>query len=95
VFFLLPQKEIPTLSAVYGISRYGKAKYGNGELFKKMLESLNKKNKNKPNNRKDILIAETAFANQLTLVTHDIDLYSVMTKCGGASCNLYHLLTTE
>ncbi len=47
-------------------------------LFKKMLESLNRRNGNKQNNGLDILIGETAVRNEFCLVTDDADLSEVI-----------------
>lgn len=84
---------LSTESSVFGVGRYGVGKYGGGNLLKKIWENLDKKNKKKKNNSKDALIAETAIINGLILVTHDSDLYSVVTNEFQASAtNLYALL---
>jgi predicted nucleic acid-binding protein len=56
------------------------------------LDKLNQLNKAKSNNIQDALIAETALANDLTLVTEDRDLSQIVTDFGGAACNLRNVL---
>src|SRR5262245_51239664 len=66
---------IPTESAVYGVSKYGLAKYtSNDNLCEPIKIELDKINKSKSNNIHDALIGETCLKNNLTLVTHDKDL---------------------
>ena len=92
LFSLLPQEELPTESLVLDVSRFDKAKLSDGVLHAQLQSRLNKLNKGKRNNLQDVLIAETALSNDLTLVTHDRDLFRVTTEFGGAVCNLQHLL---
>lgn len=75
---------IKTESAVYGISKYEKAKYPSATdqydyFFLK--SALDTKRRHK-NNKKDALIAETAIKNNLILVTDDRPLFEVMTEIG-------------
>lgn len=83
---------VPTESSVYGVSRYGQSKYTSEnnlyEPIKVKLDSLKKKD----NNIQDALIAETAIKNNFTLVTHDKNLFSVVTELKGAAANLYEVL---
>ncbi|MUL34828.1 type II toxin-antitoxin system VapC family toxin [Gloeocapsopsis dulcis] len=91
VFSSVPQQEISTESCILGVSRLGQARMSDGNFCKQLKTQLDSI-KTKLNNSQDALIAETAIANQLTLVTHDKNLYCVMAKFGGAACNLYHLI---
>jgi len=91
IFSIIEKRIMPTETTIFDVSSFDQAKLGNGDLYKKLLTQLNKKTK-KPNNVKDALIAETAILNHLTLVTHDEALFTVITKNGGSSCNLYHLI---
>lgn len=91
IFSLIDKHIMPTETMILCTSRLDQAKLGNGDLYRNLLIQLNKKKK-KPNNHKDALIAETAILNQLTLVTHDEALFNVITKNGGSSCNLFHLI---
>jgi predicted nucleic acid-binding protein len=79
---------VPTESAVWDISHWGKAKWGAADNFNKMRQDLDKLNKNKKNNTQDILIAETCLKNGWVLITSDTDLLGVVTKHGGACTNL-------
>ena len=69
---------VPTDSFVLGFSRLGMGRLSNGTLYAQILEALNKKKpKDKENNIKDTLIAETCIKNKFTLVTSDKALYEV------------------
>lgn len=87
IFLLIDKNTIPTETALFGLSRYGQAKYSDGELYKNFLDCLNDK-KRKPNNNRDALIAETAIKNNFTLVTNDEALSMVMIEFGGDVCKL-------
>jgi hypothetical protein len=91
IFSLIDKHIMLTETMILCTSRLDQAKLGNGDLYQNLLFQLNKKKK-KPNNDKDALIAETAIVNHLTLVTHDEALFTVISKNGGSSCNLYHLI---
>lgn len=83
---------IPTESAVFGISKFGKAKYTpNDNLYIPILQELDN-HKQKENNKEDALIAETAIKNDLILVTHDRDLFNIVTRFGGACTNLFQVI---
>ena len=62
------------------------------ELYQKILNSLNKKNKKKKKNENDAIIARTAHANNLTLITHDMELMKVATDYKISVANLYSLI---
>ena len=80
-FNFVTTDQVSSESAVWGVSRWGKAKWKNPDnIFSEMLTELNALNKNKSNNSKDILIAETAFRKGWILVTSDKDLFLVATK---------------
>jgi len=70
-----------TKSAVYGISRFGKAKFGNGDL----LEKLRKGNMK---HTKDALIGETTIKEKLILITNDNTLRKRVSSNGGKAFNL-------
>ena len=67
IFKEIDQNDIPTESAIVGISRVGKCKVGNGKLYNLLLvklQELDKKNgkkKRRENQPRDILIAETCI----------------------------------
>ena len=85
---------VPTESAVWGVSRWGQAKWGTSDdIFEGMRRELNALNKGKMNNAQDILIAETSIRNGWVLITSDIDLFAVVTKYGGACGNVFTLQT--
>ena len=85
---------VPTESSVWGVSRWGAAKWSadNG-IFTGMRQELDALNKKKRNNVHDILIAETSVRNGWVLITSDSDLFSVVTKYGGACANAFMLQT--
>jgi predicted nucleic acid-binding protein len=85
-------RSLPTASAVWGASLYGQAKWGDGKaLFEPMLKALNAKNGAKPNNQRDVLIAETAIENGCCLATDDVDLADVTLSHGGAVLRSHEL----
>lgn len=86
--------KITTESFFLNVSCLNEAKLGDkdDDLFSQMKTELDKKNKNKANNPQDVLIAETAMKNGLTLVTHDSDLFFVATKFDAACVNLYQVM---
>ncbi len=78
-------KVLPTETGIWDLSNWDEFKWGDGKgIYSTILNNL-KKHKN---NIKDALIAESAMINNLTLVTHDSDLFRVVTKLGGAASNL-------
>jgi len=81
-FAEISPKIIPTESAVWGVSRWGQAKWNDGELYSNLKQSLDGLNKSKPSNSNDALIAETAIVNDYALLTSDKDLTKVATKLG-------------
>lgn len=81
IFKDLEQKEIPTESAVFDVSRYGKAKYGNGEL----LEEIRKGNLR---HTEDALIGETAIKRDMVLVSEDGRLRAKVNSLGGTAVSI-------
>ncbi|MEW6066994.1 MAG: PIN domain-containing protein [Nitrospirota bacterium] len=86
--------EVPTESFVLDVSRLDKAKLGDEEnnLYSKVKAEIDKRNKNKPNNIQDALIAETAIKNNITLVTEDTDLVAVTKSFRGKCANINEML---
>jgi len=84
VFQTIPQNAILTETAVFDFSRFDMAKFGDGLVYSRVLEELNKrKPMQRENNIKDALIAETATKNGILLVTDDKALREVVLKIGG------------
>lgn len=84
----------PTTSAIYGVSRYGLAEYGKGRLYETILKELNKgKPKEKENNIKDALIAETSIKNGYFLVTDDRVLHETVRTLGCKALNWKEFLS--
>lgn len=80
------ERVVSTESAVYGVSRYGQAKYSaEDNLYSAIKDRLDTINGAKPNNVHDALIAETSIKGGHVLVTDDIDL-SEVTKAYGGQC---------
>lgn len=79
-------ENLPTESAVWDVSTWDQAKWSAEDgIFEKMLSRLEKLDgrKRHPNQLRDILIAETAIKNGLTLVSGDRKLRTVTTEFGG------------
>ena len=92
IFSQVSRTELPTESAVFGVSRLGKSRLSDGELYSKILQKLGQLNAKKPNNTKDALIGETALANNITLVTEDRDLAQVISEFGGLVCRMQDVI---
>jgi predicted nucleic acid-binding protein len=92
VFTQIIKEQIPTESFVIGVSRINQAKVSDGSKYYQLMQRLNELNKGKENNLQDVLIAETALANNLTLVTHDRDLSQVIIEFGGSTCRLADII---
>jgi predicted nucleic acid-binding protein len=99
VFEQIGPEETPTRSAVWGVSRWDKANWPDEDgMFDRMLARLGeldaasgKKPKNPANQPRDILTAETAVKNGLTLVTDDGNLRTVTVEFGGNVIRLAEL----
>lgn len=76
-------KLLPTQTFIWDISRWDYAKWGGGQLFTALKQELDILNKGKANNTRDALIAETAIASGLTLITADGHLKLAAEKHGG------------
>lgn len=83
------QQDVPTEAGVWDVSRWDDCKWSdkNG-LYDTIKRQLDKLNRGKGSNIQDALIAETAVKNGFILVTHDADLYSVVTRNNGRCLNL-------
>jgi predicted nucleic acid-binding protein len=81
---VLPDMEVPTETMVWDVSQFDKAKWGDGEIYTKILDQLNARKKRKNNaNINDALIGEVAIKNQFVLVTNDADLGDIVKSLGG------------
>ena len=84
VFTAIEQEKVPTSAAVWGVSEYGGAKYGDANgLYNTILNELNQRNGRQRGNTRDALIAVTAIQRNYTLVTNDSDLAMVIQSNGG------------
>ena len=100
IFEEIAPEATPTRSAVFDVSRWDEACWSDEDgVFEKMLcrlkelddASIKKKKKKKPkefNQERDILMAETAMKNELTLVSNDENLRLVTTEFGGNAITL-------
>ncbi|MEO8342805.1 MAG: hypothetical protein ABI536_03200, partial [Gallionella sp.] len=94
MFTVVDSTQVPTASAVWGVSEWGAAEWGSQDgLFESLLIKLNEKNKSKNNNVRDVLIAETAIQRNLVLVTDDSDLAEVVRNTGGTVMGHAQLLS--
>jgi predicted nucleic acid-binding protein len=69
--FRVPGQIVPTAAAVYGVSRYGHARYGEGGADGIDISAIQKGN---PEHSEDALIAETAAYELTVIVTEDAQL---------------------
>jgi predicted nucleic acid-binding protein len=81
ILFLTFAQHQPTIvateSAIWGVSRWDHAKWGEGTRQVAIRAALDTKNGGKPNNVSDALIAEAAIANGYGLITADRDLAEI------------------
>lgn len=93
IFKKINQENIPTESAVWDISKWDMAKFGDeNSLYEKIKSDLDKKEQ-RQNNIHDALIAETTIKNGLILVTDDSDLLEVTQKYKGEVITLKGFLS--
>jgi len=85
-FKKLKQNNIPTESAVYGVSKYGGAKYTSDN---NLIEELRKGNLQ---HTKDALIGETAIKNNFILVTNDSKFLKRVCSLGGKAVTFDHFI---
>lgn len=91
----LNEHVLPTSSAVWGVSRWGQAKWTDGEsIFAEMKAELDKL-KRKSNNVQDALIAETSIRRSHVLVTDDPQLAVVTRQFGGTQLTVNEWLANE
>ena len=84
---------VPTESAVWDISKWNQAKWSSEDgYYEPLKRRLDQLNGSKFNNIHDALIAETSIKNGFTLVTHDNDLFKVVTQFGGACANFQQVI---
>lgn len=83
IFKTITQKSMPTESAIWGVFRWGRAKWGVGKFHHRILKELEKRKPQDKGNVKDALIGETAIVNSIVLVTDDGDLQASVIKLGG------------
>jgi len=93
VFKAVAQETVSTTAAVYGVSRYGMAEWGNAKGdYDKILLLLKQKDGKSRRNTKDALIGVTALNRQYTLVTNDPRLLATIVEMGGSAITLEELL---
>jgi predicted nucleic acid-binding protein len=73
---------LPTESFILDVSRLDEARLSDGVAYESIMEKLDARNKRKPNNSEDALIAEVAMKNGYVLLTADFDLYQVAYSLG-------------
>ncbi len=84
---------LPTSGAMFGLSQFNEAQWGDADgRLSSFLSSLNVCNRCKDNNARDSLIGATALANELVLVTEDLDQAKVCREMGGLALSLDELL---
>jgi hypothetical protein len=84
VFKIINPHEIPTESAIWDVSRWGSSKWGIEEnVYKGILNQLEKRKPRNRGNTKDALIGETAFRTGIILVSNDKALRDTIIQIGG------------
>lgn len=74
----------PLETLVWDVGHWDNSKFGEGELYQKLLSSLDAKKKRKNNaNIHDALIGEVAIIGKMVLVTNDNDLALTVKEHGG------------
>jgi predicted nucleic acid-binding protein len=76
-FAMLEPKMHMTASLLWGKTPFGLGAWGVGAEFHELKAALDARNRSKPNNEADALIAETALKNGYGLITADRDLAEV------------------
>lgn len=87
IFESVPQIVVPTESGVFGVSRFGGAKFSDDSSI---LEAIRKGN---PKHTEDALIAETCIKQNLVLVTEEKDLPKWVRKAGGEAIRFEDFVT--
>lgn len=82
-FHEIAPDRVPTSSSLWNVTSWGEGCYGESKIFREILELLNLKNNSKKNNYVDALIAETALTMNVTLITSDRDLVSIVSELDG------------
>jgi|Deesub1362B_J571_1020462.scaffolds.fasta_scaffold00997_6 restriction endonuclease S subunit len=100
IFKKLEQNVILTETTVFDISRWDNSKFGEGDLYDRILlklQELDEKTgkKTKENQIRDALIAETSIKNNLILVSNDKNLRLVTTEFGGHAITFEQFLKGE
>lgn len=87
IFHQIEAEVIPTETAIWGDSKWGRAKWSNGDgLYEKLLARIkeldgnSRRNKSSINQSRDARIAETAIRQRLILVTNDNNLKTAATE---------------
>ena len=93
VFETVEQDTVPTAAAVFDVSEYGNAEWGdaNGD-YDRILLLLKQKGGGNRGITKDALIGVTALKRQYTLVTNDARLLATVVEMGGSAITLKELL---
>ncbi|RUX91115.1 MULTISPECIES: hypothetical protein [unclassified Mesorhizobium] len=79
---------VPTETAVWGMSRWGEAKWtGPASLYSELKDQLDREKK-RPSNSADALIADTCIQNGFLLVTNDQALKKIASANGCAVLDL-------
>lgn len=86
VFSSVEQEAVPTAAAVFDVSEWGGAEWGDGDgTYTAILNGLNTRNGGNRGNVRDALIAVTALKRNFTLVTNDSDLAEELENVNGSA----------
>lgn len=80
-------QQMPVETSFWDITPWGEGKWANegnrSGFFELLLAEHDSKNKQKKNNREDVLIAEVVITHRYTLITADQDLATLVENQGG------------
>ncbi len=93
VFHEIYSTAVPTESSVWGVSRWGQAKWTTNDslyapIVRKLAVGQKRWSRKHDSNMRDALIAETSIRNNYTLLTNDVKLGSVVKDLGGKTQDL-------
>jgi hypothetical protein len=94
VFKSIDAQELPTASMVWGVSRWSKSSWSEGDLFRKLHDAVcaadasRKKKVGAENQIRDALLGETAIHRDVFLVTDDSGLREAVLAYGGKVVSL-------
>ena len=78
----LSPTKVPVESMVWGTAKWNEWKWGDGDLYQKIKDGLDEKNRGRTSNVADAMIGEAAIKNDYVLVTADNDFSELAAEFG-------------